>query len=391
MRQVRWASWLTVTVLGVTIGGLQISRADVVSDQAAAIVNYPIISVSDNVDTVIQLSNTSNTAIDVHCFYENANSRCSNTGEPCESSSDCEDGGSYGSCDPADNLNETDFKIRLTPRQPIGWLASEGLSEFKIDGVTMFGRDGSSSNAGSRIPPVAEIPYVGTLKCIAVKADGTPSNRNDLIGNATIEYFDSQGQNHFDVAQYNAIGSKSVGDWTEGDNELMLGGESAEYEGCPSTVYFNHFFDLAENPASDANEQITTNLVLMPCTQDYLRQPCAAAVVQYLVYNEFEQRFSTSRTVKCLQNLQISKIDTTQTQRSIFSAGVAGTLTGQSHLKSPVVPADKSVGVIGIAIERHGDYDTNSQSILDPAKTAAYNLTYSYKFPRVTADVVTLP
>lgn len=386
MRQVRWASWLTVAVLGATIGGVQGARADVVSDQAAAIVNYPFISVTDSVDTVLQLTNTSNTAIDVHCFYENANSHCSNTGAPCVTARDCEEGG-YGTCVPADNLNETDFKVRLTPRQPIGWLASEGLSEFKIDGVTMFGRDGSSSNAGSRIPPVAEVPYIGTLKCIAVKADGTPANRNDLIGSATIEKHDSQLQ--FDIAQYNAIGVKSVGDWTEGDNELMLGGEAAEYEGCPGTVYFNHFFDLAEDPVS--GEDISTDLILMPCTQDYLRQPCASAVVQYLVYNEFEQRFSTSRTVKCLQTLAISKIDTTQPHRSIFSAGVAGTLTGQSHLKSPTVPADKSVGIIGIAIERRGGYDSEDQVITEPATSAAFNLTYSYKFPRGTADVVTLP
>ena len=35
---------------------------------------------------------------------------------------------------------------------------------------------------------------------------------------------------------------------------------------------------------------------LVPCANDYLRQIPGDAVVQYLVYNEFEQRFSTSRT-----------------------------------------------------------------------------------------------
>jgi hypothetical protein len=53
---------------------------------------------------------------------------------------------------------------------------------------------------------------------------------------------------------------------------------------------------------------------------------------QFLIYNEFEQRFSTSRSVDCLLSGPISRIDTSQPGRSIFSASVAGTVAGQTRI-----------------------------------------------------------
>ena len=85
-----------------------------------------------------------------------------------------------------------------------------------------------------------------------------------------------------------------------------------------------------------------------PRPAELLRQVPGSAVVQYLVFNEFEQRFSTSRSVECLQYLPLSQIDTTQPNRSIFSAGVSGTLAGQSRLQ-PI-----GDGLVGVAIEGYG-------------------------------------
>jgi hypothetical protein len=128
-------------------------------------------------------------------------------------------------------------------------------------------------------------------------------------------------------------------------------------------LILNHFFDGATNPVSGA--EIWTSLVLVPCTQDLLRQVPGEAVVQYLVYNEFEQRFSTSRTVTCKQSLHLSDIDTTQPERSVFSVGVAGTLAGQTRM-TPI-----GSGLLGIADEFHdtgrgiysGDFQLNIQGI----------------------------
>ena len=65
------------------------------------------------------------------------------------------------------------------------------------------------------------------------------------------------------------------------------------------------------------------------------------------MYNEFEQRFSTSRPMQCKQFSLISNIDTTQNERSIFSAGVSGTLTGQTRI-NPI-----GSGLLAVAHEVH--------------------------------------
>jgi hypothetical protein len=267
-----------------------------------------------------------------------------------------------------------DFRIRLTPLQPIGWRVSEGLVDFPLDGVDRVGR-GNSSNAGSRIPPVPEDPFDGELKCIAVNEDGTPTDRNVLKGEATVEFFDASTATPFlDVAKYNAIGVLAMEGAVNDDNELVLGGEGAEYNGCPNVLILNHFFDFATNPVSDA--EVRTKLVLVPCTQDLLRQVPGSAVVQYLVYNEFEQRFSTSFTVTCKQNLFISDIGTSQPERSIFAVGTAGTLTGQTRM-TPI-----GSGLLGIADEYHFESETT-------AYTADFQL--NIQGLREQSDLITLP
>jgi hypothetical protein len=57
-----------------------------------------------------------------------------------------------------------------------------------------------------------------------------------------------------------------------------------------------------------------------------------------LIFNEFEQRFSTSTRVTCYRDLQLSDIDTRPgddgNNFSIFSASVQGTVTGQSRIRA---------------------------------------------------------
>ena len=201
--------------------------ADVVSDRPAAILIWADIKVGETVDTIVQISNTSQEPILAHCFYENANSHCTNDGTVCEEAQDCcsDTSSGCGICEPG--WLETDFRVRLTPRQPLGWVASEALTEFPLDG--RFGNTGpdGSSNAGSRVPPVAEFPYTGALKCIAINDDGTPSDRNVLKGEATLVYGEEG-----DVAKHNAIGIQALEGAVNPDNELILGGGEAEYNGC---------------------------------------------------------------------------------------------------------------------------------------------------------------
>src|SRR5512143_2703481 len=65
-----------------------LARADVASDQPAAILVFPKIVVDTSnppqttrgpVDTLIRVSNTSDRPITMYCFYVNANGHCSNS------------------------------------------------------------------------------------------------------------------------------------------------------------------------------------------------------------------------------------------------------------------------------------------------------------------------
>ena len=96
------------------------------------------------------------------------------------------------------------------------------------------------------------------------------------------------------------------------------------------------------------DKSIFTLLTLVPCTENFLTQTPARVTAQYLVFNEFEQRFSTSAPVDCFFLNLLSLIDTTDPERSIFSAFVSGTLTGQTRIRAV------NGGLIGVAVEAHG-------------------------------------
>lgn len=375
MRQVRWASvTIGLSILAVC-WGMRPAAADIRSDEAAAIVQWPSVIYWDEpgafvMDTIIQMSNTSADPVSVWCFYENANAHCTNTGIVCTAAADCCDAtAGCGICMP--EWNETDFHVNITPRQPVGWLASEGAAgydavppkdfgTFALSGVGQNVGPKGSSNAGSRVPGVPEEPFNGSLRCIAVDAAGIPIDSNVLKGESTLVFISTVTPGDsapIQVAKHNAIGVQAIPGMVDTDNVLCLGGDvstecpdGAEYNGCPGVLILDHFFDFAVNPVM--NEQVTTDLTLIPCSQDYLRQAPGASVVQYLVFNEYEQRYSTSRPIQCKERRQLSEIDTTQPGRSIFSAGVAGTLTGQTRIQG-VNPLGNG-GILGVATETHG-------------------------------------
>jgi hypothetical protein len=233
---------------------------------------------------------------------------------------------------------------------------------------------------------VPDDPFIGELRCIAIDAQGNPIPRNDLKGEGQVVSFPSDGVAFLDIAGYNAIGIQATGQSDGVANQLVLGpGRSGEYNGCPNYLIVNHFFDGAANPVPGTDATINTNLVLVPCSTDYLRQIPGLAVAQYLVFNEFEQRFSTSRAVRCYQDIQLSRIDTANSARSIWNVSVAGTLTGQTRINPIGVPSTNPPsipsGLLGIAVETH----TTSAG----RKSAAFNIHMAGD--RDAADVMIIP
>jgi hypothetical protein len=427
MRQVRWAGWTMAIVTALCISGVT-ARADIASDKPAAILIYPKIAVdvSSGVDTVVRMSNTNQTTpILMHCFYLDANAHCSggtNDGDICNDNPQHCDG---GLC--LDGWQEVDFRIRLTGGQPLQWKASDGLLEgrfcaekkgdkrvacktnddcdFGTDNYCMSGipitsgscqrnpgiKCGSDadcnpspggtctqSNSGTRIPGVPEDPFRGELKCIAINEDGIPLPSNVLKGEALLE---KSEDTNLDVASYNAIGIQATGKVSGDANVLTLGGDAAtaEYNGCPNFLILNHFFEEAQDPVPGSTGDIETNVVYVPCSEDLLRQIPGAAVVQYLVFNEFEQRFSTSKSVTCFQDTRLCHIDTPDCSRSIFNVKTAGTLTGQTRI-NPIGKAPLPSALLGIAVETHNGHNTRS---------AAFNL--HMQGARDAADTITIP
>ncbi len=396
MRKMRWAGWTMAVATALAVAGGQVALADIASDKPAALLIYSKVNVGTLIDTVIRMTNT-NTALPVmaHCFYTNANEHCSKTGQICTADpfefaaagtlttgtgtwsdvvSPLECAAKHGSCN--QGWIETDFWIVLTPGQPIQWSARDGLAEPPLpvgrclrdvrrvcgtsDDCNPFpGGPCTPSNAGTRIPPVAEVPYQGELRCLTVDPDGNPTADNVLKGEAQI-FNTRPTAGGMDVASYNAIGLQATGNFGEPNNELVIGpGSDGEYNGCPNYVILDHFFDDANDPVDRGNvTKINTSLTLVPCRADYLRQVGGTAVVQYLVFNEFEQRFSTSRPLVCYSDLLLSSIDTVQPSNSIFNVGVAGTLTGQTRLNAITDPTGQNQlsGVLGVAVERHSIY-----------------------------------
>jgi len=120
------------------------------------------------------------------------------------------------------------------------------------------------------------------------------------------------------------------------------------FGGCPNVITLNHFFDGA-NVVTHDNEvegKVESELTIVPCQRDYLTQTFNGPdiTVQFLVFNEFEQRFSTSTKVSCYKEVRLSDIgDALQPgpandQFSIFNVGVEGTITGMSRLRSVAGP-----------------------------------------------------
>jgi len=388
--------------------------------------------VAQRTDTFLSIDNTTTgTAAATklaHCWGVNANSHCENSPSTvCNQSSQCAIGGTTGRCVPG--WVETDFNIYITAEQPVGWYASQGRSTFALNqGGTCSLHPALSclsnaqcpagetcqvgpTNVGSLIPPVGELPFQGSLKCIEFELNPPnppvpdhSASSNSLIGNATIVTQAGPGgpaPTAVDVAKYNAVGLRATANSVAPTNTLQIGraqnavtgqpDPTQEYEACPANLILAHLFDGAIDPIAVPpspginNAGGRTDLTLVPCGDDFSAIEPGVVTAQFLVYNEFEQRFSASKKVDCFFEKQLSLIDTTNPLRSIWAAGVSGTIAGQTRIRG-VGNADTGRGLLGVArlFERGGGAFFE--------KATAYNL-HQQGEPRdgTKPDLIVLP
>lgn len=367
------------------------------------------------IDTIVQLTNTNESEpIDVDCWWVNANNHCGGlaTGAICNTNAECPPG---LLCLP--RWTTLDFQVRLTPGQPIGFTASSGINPVPCDplfpgpgckgqcsnsatlctsnngcpgGMTCQCGAGECLFASGMIRPVPEDPFRGELKCVQVDGDDDPINQNDLKAEATVVSTIVPGgatTPATTAAAYNGIGFEADEGFTPAENPtfpLCLGdlpvgtpgGISCNqaYAPCPGILILNHFFERAQ---PEIGGVVNTELTLVPCSED-LGDPVVSAnfevLAQILIFNEFEQRFSTSTTVECYRNSRLSDIDTlpgpSGDNFSIYAVGTQGTLTGQSRIRGVQGPPGRlGYGLMGVACEQYRA--TASGQIL---ATTAFNL-----------------
>ena len=372
----RWAILSGVVGTVIALWAVGSARADVASDKPGAILVYPKIVVDTGgvfgppTDTEIQITNTSNSVIGARCFLVNATSYCSNSPDPtepiaCTPATEADPNLANHRC-PSGGLclqqwTENDFKMILTKRQPVSWKASEGRDTFPCDeqGVACFG---GQTNGGAFALGTQTDPFFGELKCVEVDSNTfqpsigfNPANNSggDLKGEATIV---SSVPPRVDARKYNAIALQSTRT-NDNNDTLLIGGPNAEYDGCPNVLILNHLFDDAEidtHEDSSPTSTVRTDLTVVPCGEDFNTQTANTATLQFLVFNEFEQRFSTSTNVTCFREVPLSDIDTRPgpfgDRQSIFNVNVSGTLSGQTRIRS-VQGASTDNRVLAIAEE----------------------------------------
>ena len=238
--------------------------------------------------------------------------------------------------------------MTLTKRQPVSWKVSDGLADVPLS-------DSSS------VPQAQTDPWFGELRCVEVDpttfkpiSGFNPINNGagDLKGEATIVSAE-KATGKVDARKYNGIGIQAT-DVNDGDDTLNIGGPNAEYSGCPNVIIVDHLFDDANVVSTGGTTgTVRTDLTITPCGADLNQQIPNTVTLQFLVFNEFEQRFSTSTRITCSKEVQLSNIDTrpgpTDNFASIFNVNVQGTFAGQTRIR-PVADTAHGIGDTVLAV-----------------------------------------
>lgn len=385
---------LWMIAVSLCLGG--VAFGDVVTERSGSIVVFPKVISGGTRDTIIRLTNTSNSMVRAHCFYVNA--ALSNPDQP------------PGPLNPP-LWQEVDFDITLTKQQPTHWTASAGRRVNPFDPVcsgnpVVNDCDGAGFDPGL-IPPV--LPgFTGELKCIEVDDSGAPLSGNHLKGEAMLV---TAGNG--DVSTYNALAI--LGNDNNGDGVLVLGGGQCvgdgglngqtcrsdddcgdagpcalEYNACPQAWILNHQPDgapeLAIEAAGQGPSMVETQLTFVPCTQNFETQEGTRVTLQFLTTDEFESQFSTSTTVDCWGNFFLAEMNAPPLT---FGQTLVPDPQGTMFLKTRIRSAGGTpFGVLMVAEEFHFRGLTMSMGTPDDA-AAAMNV--HVEGERANPDIITIP
>ncbi len=328
------------------------------TDLPGSIVIFPkVIWNGSDRDTIIQISNTTNNLTFLHCFYVNGAPR--NPSLPPSASN-------------PPVWTVTDFELILTRQQPTMWVASAGR---RVDFGNPFGSYGSGYDPGL-IPPLPA-GFTGELKCMEVDSSGSPLPGNRIKGEATLV---GPGG---DLTTYNALAlpANPQPPGTELELTLTDNNPGGEFAACPDTIIFNHFAHGADQIALSSGTSlgaqnlcdgpggcpVTTELTMVPCSQDLENGRPGRVTVGFLIFDEFEARLSATTTVDCWFNLPLNQIAPAGPTNPFTPAAMGGSTTRHTRIR----PAPGQGGVLAIAEEIR---ITDLGRPAGPLTTSAYNL-----------------
>ena len=124
--------------------------------------------------------------------------------------------------------------------------------------------------------------------------------------------------------------------------------------GAPDPVVEQQICPGATSPCSS----VSTNLTVVPCTENFETQALTAVTLQFLVTNEYEQTLSASTTFACWASFDLGAPAGALLPgiSDIFNAGTLGGVVAQTRMRSA---AGTPGGVLAVIEETH-NYNDNS-------------------------------
>lgn len=314
----------------------------IIFDPSAVLTDYPT-------DTLIQITNTSNSLVHAHCYYINAA-----PGRPDLPVSQ----------DNPPQWEEINFDIFLTKQQPTHWVVGRGRTQDPTDPIcsgdpqTNMVTNRNCVNAGfdpGRVPLTPE-PFIGELRCIEVDSSGAPINGNHLKGEVTLVRTVDGGA-RYEASKYNAIGLHGLNDTNSNnsDFDLCIGGgvrpgcaAGPEYSACPQRLILNHFASQATDPIIDQlsgnSGPVETEVTIIPCSQDLERLVLPRVTIQFRITSELEQLYSASTSVDCWRTFALEEI-----AFNIFDEALIGSRFVHTQMSTP----PEQSGILGVVEEFH--------------------------------------
>ncbi|MBI1814875.1 MAG: hypothetical protein HYR72_07855 [Deltaproteobacteria bacterium] len=283
------------------------AAAQPTTEATASILVFPKVLASAARETLIQITNTSNSLALARCFYVNAASSTVSA-----------------------------FTITLTRQQPTHWVASLGRPLDPTD--PQCSSTSNACNAAGLDPgsvPAFAADFQGELLCVQVSASGEPIGGNSLSGQATLTDL-----NTGDITQYSAVGLKgtafagSTGNTLPLDNSQFISGQ---YDACPNSWNLNHFAAGAVDDLAGAGSDVQTEITVIPCTQDLSGFAPTGITLQFSITNEFEQLFMATTIATGLVTVSLASID----------AGLTLANLGTPTARTQITPTEQGVIIVG--------------------------------------------